>query len=170
MKKIHLTQNQVAIIDDSDFDTVSQFSWCAMWKPNPKAFYAFRGYRRHDGKKRTMYMHRFIVDAPPGLVVDHINHNTLDNRRSNLRICSTAENIRNQKLHAHASTSGFKGVSFSRAIRKWRSSIVVSRKHIHLGVFNSPIEAAIAYDAAAVMYFGEFALTNKSLGLLEVRI
>lgn len=123
--------------------------------------------RRSGGRLETIYaesakhpqtmMHRLILgDAAKGLVVDHINGDGLDNRRANLRLCTQGENARN--VSARPGTSKFKGVS--RRDGKWRARIMVNRREISLGRFDSEVEAACAYDAAAVRHFGSFAKLN----------
>jgi hypothetical protein len=108
----------------------------------------------HNGT--VEYLHRLITNAPRGKQVDHINGDTLDNRRSNLRVCSHMENQRNQ--HAVRGASVYKGVSKHRT--KWQAQIRVNKKCIRLGCFATQQEAAVAYDDAARTHFGEFAKTN----------
>lgn len=98
-----------------------------------------------------------------GMVIDHINGDYSDNRLINLRLASSQENWRNQKLRVDSS-SGFKGVSTHQ--KGFTASIHVSKTKVHIGCFNTAYEAALAYDAAAVQHFGEFARTNKMMGLL----
>jgi AP2 domain-containing protein/HNH endonuclease len=104
-------------------------------------------------------LHRLIMNAPADKEVDHINGDTLDNRRCNLRICSHKENLRNQKLPKN-SKSGYKGVTWYKRIKKWRSHIRLNKKQIHLGYFDDIKLAANAYNEAAIKYFGEFAKLN----------
>ncbi len=96
---------------------------------------------------------------PDGKQVDHINGNPLDNRRENLRICENAENNRNKGL-TKASTSGYKGVSLYKRSGTWRAYIVTNYKQKHLGTFDNPIDAAKAYNVAAIKFHGEFARLN----------
>lgn len=109
-------------------------------------------------------MHRLILDVPKGAEVDHINGNGLDNRRRNLRICTRSENQWNRRL-APNNTSGFKGVY--RFQGKWRAQIQSFGKKIHIGLYETRIEAARAYDEVAIKCHGDFAATNKRLGLLN---
>jgi hypothetical protein len=95
------------------------------------------------------------MDVPNNMVVDHINGNKLDNRRSNLRICTQAENQRNRGKQRN-NVSGHKGVTWYARTSKWRVSIVLNKKHIHLGYFNLVSEAQKAYENAATEYHGEF--------------
>lgn len=171
MKQIQLTRGEVALVDDEDFDQLNSFRWHAHWDPSSSSFYARRITTEHDCVRagKTISMHREIVQASSGQLVDHINHNTLDNQRGNLRLCSKSENAMNAVNRIDGS-SKLKGVDWKSSSKKWRSRLHIDGKGIHLGYFSSPLDAARAYDAAALKYFGEFALTNESLGLLEVRI
>jgi len=103
------------------------------------------------------------MKANSGEVVDHINHNLLDNRRQNLRICTPSENKRNRVL-AKNNSSGYKGVNWSKGANKWRTQISINGKQKHLGLFNNILLAAEAYDSAAQKYYGEFAYTNFKNG------
>jgi hypothetical protein len=105
----------------------------------------------------AVYMHRLILDVPRGWSTDHINGNPLDNRKANLRVCTHAENMRNQRRHRD-SKSGYKGVVLSKG--RWSASITVSGRQKHLGRFDTSEEAARAYDAAARELHGAFARLN----------
>ena len=162
MRKISLTRGLVAFVDDEDFERLSQFNWYA--EQCKSGYYATRGNWR-DGRNFTTRMHREAVLAPPGCAIDHIDHNGLNNQKSNLRLCSTSQNNFNQRL-GRRNTSGFKGVSWDKSKNKWSAQLGLNGKIVHLGRFCSAIEAATAYDDNAVIHFGEFALTNAMLGLL----
>jgi len=156
MKTIELTQGRHAIVDDDDYEWLMQHKW----------HYHRTGYARRGsgGRKqhRKLYMHREIAKAPSGFDVDHINGNTLDNRKSNLRICTRKENIRNQKLISvkRRKTSVYKGVSWDKRDGRWIAQITVDRRSIRLGSFTNELDGALAYDEAARRFFGEFARTN----------
>lgn len=94
-------------------------------------------------------------------IIDHKNGNTLDNRRENLRICTYSENNRNRKQISSNNKSGYKGVSWDKQKNKWRTCLNINKKQKHIGFFNDIIEAAKAYNEAAIKYFGEFAKLNK---------
>lgn len=147
---IPLSRGLEAMIDASDVDLVAGVSWHASTKP---PFYATRLDRiDKTDKRKVTFMHRVIIGAPPGVMVDHANGNGLDNRRSNLRLCSHAQNQRNRRA---ANALGIKGVYPNRS--KYAARISVNGKAINLGTFSTPGEAAAAYAAAAILHFGEFA-------------
>jgi len=106
-------------------------------------------------------MHRFIINVPKGKCVDHINNNKLDNRKSNLRICTDAENSRNKgKQRLKHSTSKFKGVSYKTG-HGWYPVLWINNKAISRGHYDTEIEAAFVYNQLAIEYHGEFAKLNK---------
>jgi HNH endonuclease/AP2 domain len=151
-KIIKLTQDQYTIVDADTFVWASKYKWhAAFWK---NGFYA----NRRNGKGHIP-LHREILNAPTGSIVDHINGDTLDNRKENLRLCTSTENTRNQRL-VKRNTSGYKGVSWHKHQKKWIVRIRVNRKLIHLGYYKELIAAAKAYDVAARFYFKEFANLN----------
>jgi len=149
---IPLTQGKFAIVDAEDYDWLNMYKWCVS-----KKRYNFYACRRTRGKK--IFMHRLITNAPEGMLVDHINGISLNNRRSNLRICTIAQNNRNSRPWRR-STSKYKGVSWCQAAGKWRARIRPNRKQMHLGCFDNEIKAARAYDKKAKELFGEFAYLN----------
>lgn len=147
MKTISVGKGRVSIVDDEDFERVSQFNWVA---------------RKIQGKfyvMKMLWLHRVIMNAPDGVLVDHINGNPLDNRRSNLRLCTHKENMRNRGKSKN-NTSGFKGVSWNNQSNKWQAQIAVNKKTIPLGMFVEKEDAARAYDKAARELHGKFAKTN----------
>jgi AP2 domain/HNH endonuclease len=152
---IPLTRNQNAIVDAEDFEQLNRFNWYAEWSKTTKSFYAAR---RDEGGK-YLSMHRFVMSAGPDFEVDHISHDTLDNRKGNLRECTSQHNNCNTRIRSD-NTSGFKGVSWSKKLKKWWSNIRVNGKTLHLGYHEKIEDAARAYDAAARKHFGEFASTN----------
>lgn len=148
-----------ALIDDQDYDTVMAF---APWHLG--LGYAVHGYWE-DGKSKAVRMHRLVLglgtDDPH---VDHVNHNRLDNRRSNLRLCTIRQNTRHsrpQRTYAGDKTSShFKGVDFITARGKWHARIQTKERRISLGHFEDEVAAARAYDSAAAHFFGQFAVLN----------
>lgn len=150
--EIALTKGKSTIVDAQDYDLVmAAGTWSA--QINPKTIYA---YRYGD---RKVYLHRFLMAAPMGIQVDHINGNGLDNRRANLRLASASQNQANVTPPAN-NTSGFKGVWRPKGRRLWVATIYQDRRKLTLGSFEDPADAARAYDAAARELFGEFARLN----------
>lgn len=155
-KEIPLSQNRIALVDDEDYEEVSKLRW-----------HYNKGYAKHsyqeNGRAKFIFMHRFIMKARDGEEVDHRNSiNTLDNRRSNLRIATRSQNAANRKKSKH-SQQPFKGIQFDRKASKahpWRARIAVNGARHWLGTYATPEDAAKAYDMAALYYFGEFAQIN----------
>ena len=158
MKQIPLSQGLFALVDDEDYDFLMQWKWTA--NKERKTFTAYRN--QHTPKPRKfIYMHRLIMGITDTLIfVDHIDGNGLNNQKSNLRACSNAQNLMNRPSNKN-NTSGFKGVIFDSKNQKWIAQIMVNRKSIKLGRFSDKKDAAIAYNNAAKIYFGEFAHLNK---------
>jgi len=152
MKTIFLTKNRMAVVDDCDYELVNSHNWC--WMKSRDAI----GYAARRNLGKTQLMHRFILGEDCG-IVDHINHNTLDNRRSNLRSVSGSQNSMNTSIRANKK---FKGVSYvSRGNKRWRAYISFKGKQVCLGMHNTELEAAIAYDKKAIELYGEYARTNS---------
>lgn len=167
MIDIKLTQGQVAIVDEVDSD-LRELKWFAHFQPTyggPGAYFAGRQFRISVGKQITKHMHRVIMERilDRGLIkgeqVDHINHDTLDNRRDNLRLATNAENSRNRRKRKN-NKSGYTGVTYNMMTQKWQAQIMFNGTPMQLGYFDEPITAAQAYDTAAKQYFGDFAVTN----------
>lgn len=154
--KIPLTQGKFVKVDPEDYIWLSQFRWHC--KANSSAIYAVRTVTS-AGRQKRIYMHRLIMDTPPHLVCDHINHNGLDNRKANLRNCTMKQNNANARS-AREVSSRYKGVSYSKRKKKWAVYIKKDGTQFNLGCFNDEIEAAKAYDAAAEKLHGEFAHLN----------
>ena len=153
MKLIPLTRGYFTKVDDEDFIDVASKRWHASISSN-----AVRASRSEtiDGKSRHVFLSRYIMKPPRDKYVDHINGDTLDNRRCNLRICTAQENNRNS-IKKRVNTSGYKGVHWNKHSQKWTASICLNSKSIHLGSFTEVEEAVKAYNVAAKKYFGEFA-------------
>lgn len=151
-----LANGGIALIDEADAEAVAGFSWRATRRLHTFYAKAYLG----GGREAYVedYLHRVILCAPIGMSVDHINGNGLDCRRSNLRLVTKSQNLMNQK-HIKSSTSSYKGVRKTQN-GSWTARIVVNRKEFHLGRFVSEQEAALAYNAAAIKHFGQYAALN----------
>lgn len=161
-REIPLTQGKVALVDEADFEWLSQWKWYAKLKKSSGYFYARRNDKK-GAKHSVIELHRAIMGLQGGdrRNVDHINHDTLDNRRSNLRVCTSAQNTRNSRRRSD-NLSGFKGVHFHSSSQKWAAQIRVNGKAIHLGLRDTPAEAHKLYCTAAKEHFGEFAWTGAA--------
>jgi hypothetical protein len=165
-RRIKLTQGYFALIDPADYPRLSRYNWRLCRTKGKNTLYAERSIRLPDGKYSRILMHRQVLShelrdtshESRVTVIDHINRNGLDNRRANLRLATVAQNAWNSKKRK--SRSGYKGVCYDKAKRRWRAAIVNHGRRIHLGYFEDKIEAAKAYDAAARKYCGQFARTN----------
>lgn len=159
--KIPLTQGQHALIDDEDVPLIKRWKWRAQWKPNIKSFYAVRSKNSADvkGAPETIRMHRVIMNYPENLQVDHINHNTLDNCKRNLRIVTNKENQQNRIRANKNSISGRLNISWLETTQKWRVKIGVNGREVDFGCFTSLREAVhVAAFARKRLRF----LSNKS--------
>lgn len=152
MKEIPLTKGAVAIVDDEDYEELSQYKWQLHNKG-----YAFQTERDREGVQKAIMMHRSILGLEHGdpRQGDHRDGSRLNNRRLNLRIATRLQNSANRRLNS-TSTSGFKGVCFDKRAGKWKAAISVNRKKIYLGLYQNTSDAHVAYKTAAVKYFGEF--------------
>jgi hypothetical protein len=151
MKQIRLKEAVYALVDDDDFDRVNQYRW----------YVGYKGYVLGLIGGKWIRLHRFIMQPSEGMVVDHINHDKFDNRRSNLRVCTTTQNSQNARKSTSRRTSRFKGVSRWEKRRKFRAMIQVDGKAITLGFFEKEEDAARAYNEAAAAHYGDFAHLNQ---------
>ena len=156
-KMIELTQGRETKVDPEDYEWLNQHKW----------YYVHWGYAVRKsyvtGRSVLLHMHRVILEYHgtnmTGVKTDHKNRDGLDNRKTNLRISTHAQNMRNRKKQRN-NKSGYIGVCLPTGYTKWKAAIRVNSKTIHLGLHSDIIEAAKAYDKAALRYHGEFAVTN----------
>ena len=169
---IPLGQDKVTILDTNDYENLQDYKW-AFTTNNNKIYYVQRniylGYVNKKKKGKTVSMHRQIMDHPKGKHIDHINGNGLDNRRSNLRICSNRQNQQNQKNRQKKKISKYPGVSFDKRVKKWRAYIHINGKQKSLGYFENSTDgekwAAERYELACRELLQEQLIckTNKPL-------
>lgn len=138
----YTNDNTPFLVDVEDYEKIKDYCWC-----RNKA-----GYLVAQSGGRLIRMHRLIMDAPENLVVDHINHDVADNRKGNLRVCSQQQNAMNTNA---------KGYYFNKGKGKWTAEIMLNKKRIHLGHFNTEQEAVDARRVAEKKYFGEFAFNHN---------
>lgn len=156
MMKIMLTQGKAALVDDEDYERVKCLKWHAKYDKKGNRYYVKHNYIE-GGKYKHYMMHRYILDAPRSWLVDHINGNPLDNRRSNLRLATPSQNQGNSRQTA--GRSGYRGVTIT-PHGKYHAQIGINGTRTHLGNFSDPGVAAETYDRAALAHFGKFATLN----------
>lgn len=147
MKTIELSQGRFAQVDDCDHEWLSQWKWLF----TNTGCYAIR----YEGRKLVL-MHREINKTPAGLTTDHKDGNGLNNQRNNLRTATHSENMRNRKVK----DGKLKGIYFKKDRGKYAAQLRVNKTKKHLGYYDNPIDAAKAYNLAAIKYHGEFARLN----------
>lgn len=169
---IPLSQGQFAKVSPEDYEWLNQWKWNARWAQNTKSFYALRhlSSKEHRGRP-SVYMHRLILglerfDKRHG---DHINLDTLDNRRSNLRIATPMQNHCNQGVRKD-SRSGYKGVGWHKTNKKWQARIKINGVRKRLGWFDTPEDAHKAYCDAATELHGEFANKGQVSHAIDARM
>lgn len=152
MKIIYTRKGEEIFVDDEDYDELSEYTW----RVN-KYNYAVRTTTKKEGKRpqTLVLMHRQIMNAPKGMVVDHIDHNKLNNQKNNLRICTDQENAWNRKVRK-GNVSGVQGVRWDKKRERWGASISVAYNEIYLGSFTNVEDAAKARKEAEIEYYGEF--------------
>lgn len=148
-KKIPLANGQFAIVDDEDFELLNQYVWHG---------HKSGGSEVHVYAVTRIRMHRVVMNCPKGMYVDHINGDTLDNRKCNLRICSTAENQQNGR--SRKGTSKYKGVHFNKKSGKWMGHFMANGKEYYCGLFDHEDDCARAVDKKRKEVCGDFATTN----------
>lgn len=161
MKKIPLTQNKEALVDDDDFERMAQYSWSAIYHKGNRSWYAARNIWLCGDKFKKQYMARLIVNAKPHEEVDHANHDTLDNQKENLRVCTRTQNAQNRKKRRFGRVgtwSKFKGVMKKGNL--WVVRICYNGKRHFVGGYKDETDAAMSYDNEARKHFGKFAHCN----------
>jgi len=157
-RRIYLGDGIWTLVSPQDYYPLSSFNWYLA--SNGQQFYAFTNVKIGLGKIKMVSMHRMIMNAPRHLIVDHKNGNTLDNRKTNLRFATRAQNAFNRQKVKTKTCSKYIGAYFEKRTGRWTVKIRVDGKRLWLGRFNSELDAARAYDAAAKKYHGEFAKLN----------
>jgi hypothetical protein len=152
MKQIALTQGKVAMVDDEDYERLSKYNYFAHKRFNN--WYALR----HDENHATRRMHHDVLNLPSNALVDHKDGDGLNNQKENLRDATKSQNAANSRIRG--GSSKYKGVSWKEPSKKWQAKICIDYKQIYLGLHESEIAAALAYDAAAIKHFGEYARLN----------
>jgi hypothetical protein len=158
---IPLTRGLVAVLDSDDLALAISYTWCAVRGRN--TYYA---QTRLSGGK-TIFMHRMLVDASKCQEVDHRDGDGLNNRRTNLRVCTPAQNRHNTQGREDSS-SCYKGVSWNKNARRWHAQIKHGSSRLHLGYYVDEWAAALAYNTAALRFFGEYAWLNQEGGKARV--
>jgi hypothetical protein len=166
MREICMPGGFVALVDDEDYEwLIRDYAWHKI--KGESTFYA-HAWLRGSKPKRKVYMHRIILGVPKGIEVDHIDGNGLNNRRNNLRSCTSSENhfnSRKRRLYGGIpTTSLYKGVTQNKKSGNWITRIYIRGKQTHVGAFPTELEAAAAYDMAAIREYGRFAKVNNTLG------
>jgi hypothetical protein len=151
---------RVALIDDEDEPLVTPYPWWLIESKRKSGslngLYAQTEFRRGDGRLIKPYMHSLITGWP---MTDHVNHDGLDNRRSNLRPATHAQNLHNQRLR-DGTSSRYKGVTWHKRLSKWQAGLTIDSRYIYLGLYAGEEEAALAYNTAALEAFGAYAYLN----------
>ena len=149
------------IVDEADYPAMSAIRWGVSRSVSGSIYARHAAHLGKGQRSVSVAMHRLLMGNPVGMIVDHINGNSLDNRKVNLRICNNTENVRNQKVSKN-NTTGYKGVMLVKGtVGRWyRSRIFVNRKAINLGYHPTAEQAAHAYNEAAKEYHGAFARLN----------
>lgn len=159
MKRINLNKGSFVWVDNDDFDFLNQWEWRASY-PRGGHVYAIRSEYK-TGKHVVISMHRVITNCPDGMVVDHKDRNGLNNRKTNLRICTRSQNACNRRKNIKTSTTKYLGIYYNSKIRKWCAAVGSQGKVHNLGKFKTQKEAAKCYNEGAIKFHGEFARLNK---------
>ncbi len=157
MKKIKLNKNKFALVDDADFNYLNQFCWRINTSKDQFCIYAMRRTQKNNKVTRIL-MHREILNAPAYKQVDHIDGNTLNNQRNNLRLATMSQNLANQRKTR--GISRYKGVSYNKKARKFEAYVTCKGIRHYLGLFISEEDAAKSRDIKAFELYGTFARLN----------
>jgi hypothetical protein len=153
-----MAQPTYAKVDPDDYKRLRIYKFIA--RKGTSCFYAQMLEPNVITSKKVLHMHQIILEVPEGMIIDHINHDGMDNRSANLRAATRAQNSRNRKKFPRKCSSKYKGVYLHKSSLKWQARIMLEKKRRNLGYFNNEIDAAKAYDEAAKKYHGEFACLN----------
>jgi len=159
VKTIELTQGKVALVSDQDYEALKGYRWIARLSKTHEKYYAVRVIRSEGRQVKVRYMHREIMNAPRGTLVDHKDGHSLNNQRENLRYATPSQNNANARPRRNAS-SRYKGVSKYNRDGTWQAEISVNKDRILIGRFPTEDEAAQAYNEAAKKHYGDFAYLN----------
>ncbi len=163
MKKIPLSQGKCALVDDEVFEKINKYKWSACLKRKTKneLWVAVRSVKDDNikGGRKIIVMHREIMGFP-NEQVDHLNNNSLDNRKENLRLVNATQNGANKRPPFNNAV-GYRGVWYDKDLKKYRANIKPENKTVHLGCFKTAKEAAIVWNSKAVEIWGEYAFQNK---------
>lgn len=152
--------NKEVVIDSEDWERVRKYRWY-IHLDSSGIVYVYAN-KKDEDRIKIIKLHRFIMNCPARKVVDHVDHNTCDNRKENMRICTKQQNNMNRRKGS-ANSSGFKGVVWHKQAQKWMAFIKVDRKHIYLGLFDDKHKAAQKYNETAIKLFGDFAYLNDCI-------
>lgn len=159
-RKIPLTQGKIALVDDEDYEYLMQWKWQAFYQQNTHSFIARRmTSKRKEGERKSIIMHRIIMNAQKGQIIDHINHDTLDNRKENLRFCTHSENMQNRTIQSN-NKARYKGIYWRKSRNCWEVRVHKNCKLKRVKCVHDKIEAALVYDEFAEEVHGEFAKLN----------
>jgi hypothetical protein len=154
---IELTIGNFCIYDTIDHELLKKYTWHTQQDLN--TYYARTHIINKNGRDSTICMHSVIIGETGSMLIDHINRRGWDNSRRNLRVCNQIDNMKNRVKNKN-NKSGYKGVRYHKATKKWHAEIGFDNAKKYLGLFNNPIDAAIAYNNAAIKYHGDFAILN----------
>jgi hypothetical protein len=151
MREIFLNEGYVALVDDKDFERVRKYVWSVQKIED----HIYAQSKKTDTKQT--YMHRFIMRVHgKNVFVTHLDGNGLNNQRSNLQVCTRAEAMRNQQKIYSNNKSGYRGVCWNKARQKWLVQIAIKGRPHHIGMYTDIIEAAKAFDTAAIAHYGKY--------------